>query len=68
MLAVIAICLILIVAKVYKVEVPATAQAGPSAAAMYKAGLPQQVTLVYYPNGSSFTRPVVGDDGKLPTK
>lgn len=60
LLAVIAVCLILIVAKVYKVDVPATAHA-----ANVVSTAPQLAILMYY-DGFSY-KPVVKTDGRVPT-
>lgn len=63
LLAVIALCLVLLVASVYRVNVVpvANAQTGTSAAK------PQPVYLVYWDHNNR-ARAIVGADGKLPTK
>jgi hypothetical protein len=60
LLGIIALCLLLLVASVYRVDMVSIAQAQTGSG-------PQPVYLVYWPPNST-PLPVIGPDGRLPTK
>ena len=61
LLGIIALCLLLLVASVYRIDMVSIAQA------QNRSG-PQPVYLVYWPTPNSEAQSVVGHDGRLPTR